>query len=116
MLRSYKTSCFSHPGSHRRIPSLYKTSNWHNYIFFSNKKHSTSLVSLFAVIVLMIFSASTGLSLGFPVPGIKQTYGLESIHIDDSDVIVYAIYRNDPQKENLIREYINTCRSLFRFS
>ena len=43
---------------------------------------------------------------------VKEEYDFESVSIPDSDIAVFAIYRKDPQKGVLIREYLDTCRAL----
>lgn len=55
---------------------------------------------------------TNGYLVSMPVPDeVKAAYDLESAVIEDSDVAVFAMFRNDPQKEKLIQEYIQLCRS-----
>ena len=43
----------------------------------------------------------------------KMAYELTSLPIEDSDVTVFAIFRADSQKEEVIKEYIHFCQMLF---
>ena len=54
-----------------------------------------------------------GYLISMPIPEeVKEEYDFESVSIPDSDIAVFAIYRKDPQKGVLIREYLDTCRAL----
>lgn len=56
---------------------------------------------------------TNGYLISMPIPEeIKAEYDLESVSIPDSGIAIYAIHRRDPQKDALIREYLDLCRSL----
>ena len=51
-----------------------------------------------------------GYLVSTPVPAsVKATYGLGSLPFEDSDLIVFAMFRKSSQKEALINEYIRSC-------
>ena len=51
-----------------------------------------------------------GYLVSTPVPGsVKAAYGFESPPFEDSDLIVFAMYRKSSQKEGLINEYMRSC-------
>ena len=61
---------------------------------------------------LRLLHQTNGYLVSVPVPDeLKASYDLESVAIEDSELAVFAMYRNDPQKEKLIHEYIQLCRS-----
>ncbi len=62
-----------------------------------------------------LLKKSNGYLISTPVPeSIKESYGFDSLPIEDSDISIFAVYRKDPLKESLIREYIKYCKLSFR--
>ena len=44
---------------------------------------------------------------------IKAEYDLKSLPVEDSNIIIFALYRKNPQKEELLNEYIRYCKKMF---
>ena len=42
---------------------------------------------------------------------IKETYDLESVTLNDMDLVVFAVFRGNSSKEHLINEYLQLCKS-----
>ena len=57
------------------------------------------------------YSAGSSINVLVPVDAtsVKATYGLGSLPFEDSDLIVFAMFRKSSQKEALINEYIRSC-------
>jgi hypothetical protein len=57
-----------------------------------------------------LLQKTSGYLINTPVPeSVKAAYGFESIPFEDSDSIVFAMFRKSSQKEHLIIEYIQSC-------
>ena len=57
-----------------------------------------------------LLQKTEGYLVSTPVPhSVKAAYGFESPPLEDSDLIVFAMYRKSSQKEGLINEYMRSC-------
>ncbi len=55
----------------------------------------------------------SGYLISAPIPeSVKEKYELKSLRIDDSDLSIFALYQKNPLKEDLIKEYNNTCKAM----
>lgn len=55
-----------------------------------------------------------GFLVSVPLPAdIRAAYELESLVIEDSALTIFAVYQQNPQKQELIREFIRNCQAHF---
>ena len=55
-----------------------------------------------------------GFLISMPISdAIKAEYDLKSLPVEDSNIIIFALYRKNPQKEELLNEYIRYCKKMF---
>ena len=53
-----------------------------------------------------------GYLVSMPIPEEdKAAFDLESVAIPGSELIIFAMYRNDPQKADIAREFIELCKA-----
>ena len=58
-----------------------------------------------------LLKKNNGYLISTPVPeAVKEAFGFASLPVEDSDVNIFAIYRKNPQKEELINDYIKFCK------
>jgi len=58
-----------------------------------------------------LLKETNGYLINTPIPeSIKEEYGLSSLTVEDSDLIIFAAYRKDALEEEMIKEYIEYCR------
>ncbi len=57
-----------------------------------------------------LLQKTNGFLISMPLPAeIKAEYGFDSLPIEDSDVMIFAMYRKDRNNQRLIDEYISYC-------
>ncbi len=62
-----------------------------------------------------LLSENNGYLISTPISAIdREKYRLASLPLEDSDMAVFAVLHADPQNEELIREYIQLCKTCFQ--